>query len=346
MPGQPWRGALPLPQSRIEVGRTEESSTPWWQPFRHSEATFWIVVWLSISPMILFSVKHITNDRELAFPYPFLLTGSCNLVIFVVGSLLLKFPGVNQKNDSQVSWQMATVLGVINGVEVGVGNTVVKYLSLSLRQELHMMSPALMYLCGRVFGLEHYNPMVTLAVLLMTFGGMLSVWGRVHVGNIPMFLLAIVSAVCSVIRWNLTQKMLALEGKVEKPSAFVLAVRQSLATACACLAISSCFEDVPPMMLLPHVDKVAKIVIGIGCGLCVMCMAEMRTVQLTSALFVAFFAPIHNVSIIVLDVIVKGAHVSGINWLGIICVTIATALYMRTRQKEVVDQSHLPLKPS
>lgn len=311
------------------------------------EAAFWIIVWLTISPVILFSIKHLSTDRQLAFPYPFLMTGACNLVVFVVGSLFVKLLGYDQR-EGQASWQWAGLLGVIQGVEVGLGNTVVKYLSLSLRQELLMMSPALMYVGGRAFGLEHYNPTVTLAVILMTCGGMLSTWGRIHMGSTPMLAIAIMSTICSVIRWNLTQKMLASNkvDKVDKPSSLVLTVRQSLATCCTCLLISSCVEDVPTLMVMPHAQEVALYVFGIGCGLCLMCLAEMRTVQLTSALFIAFVAPIHNVSIILLDVSMRGAHVRGINWLGIICVSLATCLYIRTRQSENAEPLHLPLKPS
>jgi len=308
------------------------------------EATFWIIIWLTISPMILFSIKHLSTDRQLAFPYPFLMTGASNLVVFVVGSLFVKILGYD-KQAGQVSWQWAGLLGVIQGVEVGLGNTVVKYLSLSLRQELHMMSPALMYVGGRALGLEQYNPMVTLAVLLMTCGGMLSTWGRIHMDNTPMFALAIISATFSVIRWNLTQKMLA-SNKVDKPSPLLLTVRQALATCVTCLLISSCAEDVPTLMLMPHAQEVAQYVLCIGCGLCLMCLAEMRTVQLTSALFIAFVAPIHNVSIIVLDIFIRGGHVRGINCVGIICVSLATCLYIRTRQSENADPLHLPLKPS
>lgn len=298
----------------------------------YAEVFMWLTIWLTTSPMIMLGIKRLTTDPRYAFPYPWLMTAGSNSVIFVLGNFAVYLTDADS-GEMEVPWSKALVLGVMQGFEIGLGNTVIQNISLSLRTELHMLTPALMYAIGLALGIERLRPMLAVSVLFVTMGGVLGTWGAIDHKGQTMLAPAALAALSAVMRWNLTQKWLSPRGMRIRPSPLVLVSRMAPATACTSLLVSFFYETwtLGSLSSLPQAPQLLALLLGIGAGICILLSAELHTVQLTSALLLAFLTPFHNVSIIIMDTLLKGTHISPVNWVGIILCSAATFCYGAAR---------------
>mmetsp|Transcript_1727 Transcript_1727/g.1789 ORF Transcript_1727/g.1789 Transcript_1727/m.1789 type:complete len:378 (+) Transcript_1727:84-1217(+) len=319
------------------------------------EAAFWLVVWLLVSPLVMFSIKHLTSAQELHFPYPWLLIGFSNLGTFLLLSAsVLCFPKLwpDRSSRDEVHWKYASVLGILQGFEVGIGATIIYKISLALRTEIHMLSPVFMFIVGCSCGIERPTVQLVLAVVFVAIGGLLVCYGSLTWEGLNLVPLALVMALISTLRWVLTQKWLApilaanLFGasRARSASAPILALRMSPATSLVgfCVALAQERGAFAGLLHQPHAGQVVLLLCAISLGVSCILVAEMRAVQLTSALLMSFFVPFHNVTVILMDVVVKGARVSVVNWLGIVMVAIATGFYSLARKESRRDLTAPP----
>jgi hypothetical protein len=311
------------------------------------EAAFWITVWLASSPLVMLCMKSATSTQEYQFPYPWLLLGASNVVTLILTKLLLLVPSAYQDStkassaavatsDQDISWKHASLLGVIQGVEVGLGAMVIHLVSVSLRTEIHMMVPSFMYLGGLIFGLESCDSMLAMSIVLMTLGGVLATYGNMSLLGLEMIPVSILAGMIAVARWTLTQKCLAPPNEPRKrPSPLMLLYKMSPATSITCLLGSLIFEAnaYSHLRTLPHQQIILTLTLAVGIGAVAMLVAELRAVQLTSALFLGLMTPLHNVTIIAGDVLLKGTRISIYNTFGICFCCVAACIYGEARRR-------------
>lgn len=323
------------------------------QSRQYVEAAFWLLVWLLVSPLVMICIKHLTSTPELHFPYPWLLIGFTNLGTFLLLSAsTFCFPKLwhDQSSRDEVQWRYASVLGLLQGFEVGIGATMIYRISLALRTEIHMLGPVFMFAGGCAFGIEKPKLQLILAVIFVTTGGMLACYGSLTWQGLEMVPLALLMSLISTIRWVLTQKwlapavavsMLGAPGAAEakSSSALVLALRMSPATSIVgfCTAFIRETGAYTGLLQQPHAGQVGLLLCGISLGVSFILLAEMRAVQLTSALLLSFFVPFHNVLVILTDVLIKGTRVSVVNWFGIMMCAVATGFYSLARKESKKD---------
>jgi len=308
------------------------------QHARYVEAVFWIMVWLVTSPLVMASIKTVTSTSSLNFPYPWMLVGLTNVGTGIFCLALYYVPGCLREADFErpVPWKNAAALGLMQGVEVGIGAEILFRISLTLRTEMHMLTPALMFVFGLAFGIESFDPRLILSVSVVTLGGLLASYGTMTWEGLELVPLLLLASLISTLRWVLTQKWLAPLGEQLKPSPIMLALRMSPTTAFVGFVVAAMREPgaYQGLLHLPYPGKIAGGLLLISFGICVMLVAELRAVQLTSALLLGFLVPFHNVSVILLDASVRGTKVSGINWIGIVLCAVASGFYSTARKED------------
>jgi len=306
------------------------------------EAILWLAVWMIISPSIIIQIKSLISTAAFAFPYSWGFLGFSNLVTFAASWVAVqiadKFITNGKTSAVDVDWGKGCTLGVLQGLEVGLGAVVIRAISVELRTEIHMMAPAVMYVGGLLAGLESCAPVLVLSVVLITLGGIMSVSGQMH-GTTDYMLVpvAILSALCASGRWVLTQFWLAPKGSPERPSPLLLLCRMSPATGVTGLLGAAIFEPQMYQALgdLPEPSAVWCRILFIGVSVVAMISAELRVCQLMSALLLGMMTPLHNVTIILWGIYSSGTtNVSLYNWGGITCCTAATILYSWARHEE------------
>jgi drug/metabolite transporter (DMT)-like permease len=299
------------------------------------EAGVWALLWLVASPIAMESIKTLTSSPLLEFPYPWMLVGFTNMGIWIFCSLWRFVPRFvpEVENEVVISWSHSLALGFLQGLEVGIGADILHRISVTLRTEIHMLCPALMFIFGVVSGVEPLDPRLVLAIGAVTVGGLLASYGTMTWEGLNLVPLALLASLFSTVRWVLTQKWLSPSGQ-RKPSPVVFALRMSPMTALVGFLVAVVREPAAyaGLLHLPFPGEVTSLLLVISFCVSLMLVAEMRVVQLTSALLLAFLVPFHNISVILLDTFLKGSKVSVLNWIGIVLCALATGCYSAARQ--------------
>lgn len=320
------------------------------------EAIFWVAVWMIVSPAIIIQIRNLIATPEYDFPYSWGFLGFSNFVTYaaawVIIQILDRFNG-GETSAVSIDWNKGHALGVLQGLEVGLGAVVIRAVSVELRTEIHMMAPAIMYVGGLAVGLETTAPTLVFSVLCITAGGLMSISGHMGGDNTMMLVpVAILAGLCATSRWVLTQYWLAPKGSPLRPSPLLLLCRMSPATGLTGLIGAAIFEPAmySSVTSLPDPQAVWIRILFIGISVVLMISAELRVVQLTSALLLGMLTPIHNLTIIVYGILHgNSSQVTPLNWAGIALCTVATVLYSHARHTQAkhmcVAEAREPAEP-
>jgi hypothetical protein len=313
------------------------------------EACLWIALWLITSPLIIACIKTLTTTSSLNFPYPWLLIGFTNGGTWILCYIMQWFPKYFPETsmESNIPWKFGALLGSIQGVEVGIAAIIIQKLSITLRTEIHMLSPAFIFVLAVVFGLESLDARICFSVFFVTIGGSIASYGNMTSEGLELVPFAFVSAILSTLRWVLTQKWISPGGQ-SKPSPISVTLRIAPFTAFVGFVVAVVQEPqgYEGLFFLPHPGEVAGLLILISTCVCVLVVSELRVVQLTSALLFGFLVPLHNASIILLDASLKGTKVSRLSWSGILLCAIATCFYLTARRRAKEDLSSVAREPA
>jgi len=318
------------------------------RPFRFDsvlEAAFWYSLWMVIAPIMVFSIKDLLNNDELHFSYSFGFLGCSNFMTWVLASvtiLVAKQTGHEGQlgiTNATVKWKHAGSLGVLQALEVGLGARMLELVSVTLRTEVRMLVPLFQYAGGLALGLERLQAHLVFCIVVLAVGGCLAVTGSISfreaADGLPVLLIATSGLSISVLKWALSQRWLAPKGSAERPSTLIMLRRMSLATS-ACGLVAAAFLE-PAMYdggltALPRPGAVFGRLLMIGMIVLVMGSAEVRAVQLTSALTFAVLQPLHNLIVILADQLMGGSRpLSLIAWIGCLLCFLAAVKYAEER---------------
>lgn len=306
-----------------------------------AEGVFWVATWMIISPAVIIQIKNLVTTPGYEFHYSWGFLGFSNIITYAAAWVTMKiFDAYNGGQTSlvPVEWDKGLLLGVLHGLEVGLGAVVIRAVSVQLRTEIHMMAPALMYVGGLAAGIESPAPALVLSVVLITCGGAMSLSGHMGGHNtMDLVPVAILSGLCACTRWVLTQRWLAPKGSALRPSPMMLLTRMTPGTSLTGFVGALVFERqmYSQFLSLPEPQAVWIRIFFIGIAVVFMTCAELRVCQLFSALLLGMLTPFHNLTIIVYGIIHTGASsVTPYNWAGIALCTGATVLYSWARHEE------------
>eukprot|EP00419_Tripos_fusus_P007470 CAMPEP_0172683072 /NCGR_PEP_ID=MMETSP1074-20121228/18596_1 /TAXON_ID=2916 /ORGANISM="Ceratium fusus, Strain PA161109" /LENGTH=387 /DNA_ID=CAMNT_0013501861 /DNA_START=44 /DNA_END=1207 /DNA_ORIENTATION=- len=331
------------------------------QPFRFDvmfEAIFWYCLWMVIAPIMVFSIKDLLNNDELRFSYSFGFLGCSNFMTWALASVTILVAKMTGREGQlgitkvNVKWIHGWGLGVLQALEVGLGARMLELVSVTLRTEVRMLVPLFQYAGGLALGLERLQAQLVFCILVLAVGGCLAVTGSISPENasdgLPLLLIASGSLSISVTKWALCQHWLAPHGSAERPSALVMLCRMALTSSlCGFLAAAILEPDMYEggLTALPQPGAVFGRLLMIGAIVLVMSSAEIRAVQLTSALTFAVLQPLHNLIVILADQLMGGGRpLSGLAWIGCLLCFLAAVKYAEERNASAKKQ-HMTAEP-
>ncbi|KAK4077910.1 uncharacterized protein Triagg1_3604 [Trichoderma aggressivum f. europaeum] len=195
-----------------------------------------ILLWYLFSLSISLYNKWMFDEDRLNFAFPLFTTSMHMVVQFILSALVLLFvPSLRpqkshtsdmgrSRHETETSSTMSKMFyltrvgpcGAATGLDIGLGNTSLKFISLTFYTMCKSSSLAFVLLFAFAFGLEKPTWRLVAIIATMTMGVILMVFGEVEF-NLGGFGLVISAAFFSGFRWGLTQILLLRNPATSNP---------------------------------------------------------------------------------------------------------------------------------
>ncbi|KAL1852133.1 hypothetical protein Daus18300_012280 [Diaporthe australafricana] len=225
-----------------------------------------IGLWYLFSLGISLYNKWMFDTARLNFPFPLFTTSVHMLVQFTLASVVLYcVPSLRPHNasrnmsqfddttqDSEPERPLMTKMfyltrigpcGAATGLDIGLGNTSLKFITLTFYTMCKSSSLAFVLIFAFMFRLESPTWRLVSIIATMTIGVVMMVAGEVEF-NLPGFILVISAAFFSGFRWGLTQILLLRNPATSNPfsSIFFLAPVMFLTLICIAIPTEGIYE--------------------------------------------------------------------------------------------------------
>mmetsp|Transcript_43672 Transcript_43672/g.93485 ORF Transcript_43672/g.93485 Transcript_43672/m.93485 type:complete len:408 (+) Transcript_43672:133-1356(+) len=278
------------------------------------------------------------------FPHPFALTSIVQPCTGLAAWLLSKLVGRkhHRKPLPDLTWFEVGVLclmGALQGLEIGLTNKALEYLSVAGRTMISATSVLFMMTTARIWGLERLGCLRLIAATFLILGGALQGYGQQS--SQGSFTAGIIMQVTSMFlssqRWALAQFILQRShpdtalGRISK---LQLLSRTLPITGVICLPIALCVE--PGAYTVANLSQPLlhlRICI-IAAALAGMLYAELKLVKLLSAVAFNVLATIHQIPIVMAGVILQHNHVDKFSTYGFGACLLGALVYAAARQQD------------
>mmetsp|Transcript_19125 Transcript_19125/g.30703 ORF Transcript_19125/g.30703 Transcript_19125/m.30703 type:complete len:419 (-) Transcript_19125:84-1340(-) len=305
-----------------------------------------VVLWWSAAIFVTMVIKITVGDKgkeqDAVFPYPFALTGmsnACTGLLAFSCSQLEKCSTPPVPKMTRAEWLKILVIGVIQGIEIGLVNKSLAFLTLSQRTMLNSLSVLFMMVTALCWRLEGLGILRVVAVLCLTFGGACQGFDDSGNGGYSesthlIGVIVILSAmVIGTQRWALMQFVMQYSapdsalGQISK-FGFMSMIMPITGIVCTVLAALSEGDAYRLKYLRPDV---AMYVVGIAAGVMALSFAELRIVHLTSAVAVQVLSTVHQIPIVLSGVIFFHDHVNIWGMIGFGLCMVGALFYVAAR---------------
>ncbi|KAK0753926.1 triose-phosphate transporter family-domain-containing protein [Schizothecium vesticola] len=332
-----------------------------------------IALWYTFSLSISLYNKWMFDPEKLNFAFPLFTTSVHMLVQFSLASIVLfLFPSLRPQNASRSDptqrhdpekplmtkmFYLTRIgpCGLATGLDIGLGNTSLKFITLTFYTMCKSSSLAFVLLFAFLFRLESPTLRLTAIIATMTAGVIMMVAGEVSF-SLPGFLLVISAAFFSGFRWALTQILLLRNPATSNPfsSIFFLAPVMFLSLVLIAIPVEG------PAALLDGLGAIAAergvwvaplLVLFPGCIAFFMTASEFALLKRTSVVTLSIAGIFKEAMTISAAAAVFGDTMTPINVVGLTVTIVAIAAYnyikirkMRDDAQTVVHRAHAHLE--
>ncbi|KAF5674006.1 Gog5p-like vanadate resistance protein [Fusarium heterosporum] len=332
-----------------------------------------ILLWYLFSLSISIYNKWMFDHDRLNFAFPLFTTSMHMVVQFVLSALVLYFipslrPGYrahqsdlgsSRHDDEPKSYGMTKMFyltrigpcGAATGLDIGLGNTSLKFISLTFYTMCKSSSLAFVLMFAFVFRLETPTLRLIAIIATMTMGVVLMVFGEVEF-KAGGFALVISAAFFSGFRWGLTQILLLRNPATSNPFSSIFFLTPVMFLVLICLAVP--VEGVGPLIEGYKVlgnewgfFMAPLFLLFPGCIAFCMTASEFALLQRTSVVTLSIAGIFKEVVTISAAALVFGDRLTAINFVGLLTTMAAIAAYnyikinkMRQEARESVHGQH------
>ncbi|KAF5719568.1 Gog5p-like vanadate resistance protein [Fusarium globosum] len=332
-----------------------------------------ILLWYLFSLSISIYNKWMFDHERLNFAFPLFTTSMHMVVQFILSGLVLYFVpslrpghgvhlsdmGRSRHDDEPKSYGMTKMFyltrigpcGAATGLDIGLGNTSLKFISLTFYTMCKSSSLAFVLMFAFAFRLETPTWRLVAIIATMTLGVVLMVFGEVEF-KVGGFALVISAAFFSGFRWGLTQILLLRNPATSNPFSSIFFLTPVMFLVLICLAVpvegvGALIEGykvlgdewgyfmAPLFLLFP------------GCIAFCMTASEFALLQRTSVVTLSIAGIFKEVVTISAAALVFGDRLTPINFVGLLTTMAAIAAYnyikitkMRQEAQESVHVRH------
>ncbi|KAJ9157638.1 Triose-phosphate transporter [Pleurostoma richardsiae] len=218
-----------------------------------------IVLWYLFSLSISLYNKWMFDDEKLNFPFPLFTTAIHMIVQFTLASLVLYFiPSLRPKSparhrsdlgqsrhEPETQAPLMTKIfyltrigpcGAATGLDIGLGNTSLKFITLTFYTMCKSSSLAFVLIFAFLFRLETPTWKLVAIIATMTMGVVMMVAGEVEF-KLGGFVLVISAAFFSGFRWGLTQILLLRNPATSNPFSSIFFLAPVMFLTLICIAV-------------------------------------------------------------------------------------------------------------
>ncbi|KAK4190494.1 triose-phosphate transporter family-domain-containing protein [Podospora australis] len=331
-----------------------------------------IGLWYFFSLLISLYNKWMFSPDKLGFPFPMFTTAVHMLVQFSLASLVLwlipsfrpyhsQLPSTGHSGEeTQTETPTMSKLfyltrigpcGVATGLDIGLGNTSLQFITLTFYTMCKSSSLAFVLLFAFILRLETITWRLVAIIGTMTLGVVMMVAGEVEF-NLGGFLLVIAAAFFSGFRWGLTQILLLRNPATSNPfsSIFFLAPVMFLTLFSIAIPVEGVHGLLDGYLAMAEERGalIAPLIILFpGCIAFFMTAAEFALLQRTSVVTLSIAGIFKEAVTISAAAIVFGDKMTLVNILGLVVTLCAIAAYnyikirrMRQDAQETVHEGH------
>ncbi|KAM0214351.1 hypothetical protein ACHAPQ_005244 [Fusarium lateritium] len=332
-----------------------------------------ILLWYLFSLSISIYNKWMFDHDRLNFAFPLFTTSMHMVVQFVLSALVLYFVpslrpgyrahqsdlGSSRHDDEPKSYGMTKMFyltrigpcGAATGLDIGLGNTSLKFISLTFYTMCKSSSLAFVLMFAFVFRLETPTLRLVAIIATMTLGVVLMVFGEVEF-QAGGFALVISAAFFSGFRWGLTQILLLRNPATSNPfsSIFFLTPVMFLVLICLAVPVEGIGNLIEGYKVLGNewgYFMAPLFLLFPGCIAFCMTASEFALLQRTSVVTLSIAGIFKEVVTISAAALVFGDRLTPINFVGLLTTMAAIAAYnyikiskMRQEARESVHVQH------
>lgn len=331
--------------------RPQEATRPQW--YFWAACMLYTCLWWISSIAVIVILKSTTSPQGI-FPHSFAFTALVQPTTGFVAWLLAKI--VHKKSPSpplqRREWVQVIVLGLIQGIEIGLTNKALTYLSVASRTMTNTMSVLFMMITAWIWGLNTLSWRRGISCAVFVAGGYLQSCDhvsaplaakRVHMIGICMQL---ASMLCRSQRWALAQFMMQCSppesGLGQTAKLQLLAKTLPIA---GLICIPSVFVFEPSAFRsdqLLQAELPARVLL-VAVGLTGMLWSEFSLVKQLSAVTFNVLSTVHQIPIILVGVVFQHNHVGEMAISGFALCLIAAFVYAWAMKVEFEARNKLPL---
>ncbi|KAG5928646.1 hypothetical protein E4U42_000252 [Claviceps africana] len=339
-----------------------------------------ILLWYFFSLSISLYNKWMFDKDHLNFAFPLFTTSTHMLVQFILSALVLTFvpslrpkaahnpDGGRARHDAEPTGSIMSKMfyftriapcGVATSLDVGLGNTSLKFISLTFYTMCKSSSLAFVLLFAFIFRLETPTWRLVAIITVMTFGVILMVFGEIEF-KLGGFVLVISAAFFSGLRWSLTQILLLRNPATSNPFSSILFLSPVMFVLLLALAIP--VEGLGPLweglkLLVATWGPIwtPLFLLFPGCMAFLMIASEFALLQRTSVVTLSIAGIFKEVVTISAASLVFHDKLTSINFIGLATTIAAIAAYNYVKitkmRQEAQDEVHkrytsaLPITP-
>jgi len=320
----------------------------------------WLVAGTAATGLACRAASELLRSEELAFPHPFLLAGLsqagalllCRLAARVLDTrevLPPPHPAASQggpptATSSEAEWKAAGILGLMYGVDVCIGASILYHLALASRDASYVLSPAVMLGAGILAGCDKPEKRCLQSIAGVTLGGLLMAVSGFSWAMLEMGLLALLADVVKMFRWVFTKNVLPDESGAPL---LIFAARMATTTAALGFELTfvTDFSSYAGLFYLPRPGQVAALVLATSLGTAVKTVSELHLAQLTSVTVLGFFTPLLNAALTLLAAILGGNGASITGGLGALTCLGGVGFYGYLRQGPHEAEAFIAIDP-
>ncbi|KAG5935517.1 hypothetical protein E4U53_000418 [Claviceps sorghi] len=339
-----------------------------------------ILLWYFFSLSISLYNKWMFGKDHLNFAFPLFTTSTHMLVQFALAALVLIFvPSLRPKavhnsdegrtrHDAVPTGSIMSKMfyltriapcGVATSLDVGLGNTSLKFITLTFYTMCKSSSLAFVLLFAFIFRLETPTWRLVAIITVMTLGVILMVFGEIEF-KAGGFVLVISAAFFSGLRWSLTQILLLRNPATSNPFSSILFLSPVMFVLLLALAIpveglSPLWEGLKLLVAAWGPIWTPLFLLFPGCMAFLMIASEFALLQRTSVVTLSIAGIFKEVVTISVASVVFDDKLTSINFIGLAITIAAIAAYnyikinkMRQEAQDEVHKRHtsaLPITP-
>jgi len=250
-----------------------------------------------------------------------------------------------------------TGYGLLQGMEIGLTNKALQYLTVSERTIMSSTTILFMMSTAWAWGIEGIDHLRAIACSLLVAGGMLQGIGQQTSGTLLVaahvdgMIMQLASIAISTQRWALMQciqQRSPSNSALAQISKLQLLSRVMPITGLVCIPLALVFEEgayAPHNVLQPEVFMHLAIV---AVSLTLMLSAELQLIKLLSAVAYNVIATVHQIPTVLCGVIFRHDQVDTLSACGFGCCLAGALVYARARSEDedgmLPQKHHLTLK--